>query len=314
VLGATETRASLSGGVVQQWLAPNISSDPLAGLGDKPIADIVSFLRTGANTSMGVAFGPMSEVVHDSLRYLTDADVTAIATYLKEGPDRKETGPAADATAASLRRGQALYLQNCAQCHQDNGRGIPGAIPNLAGNAAVTGELPHDIIAAMLNGLQSQSGIQMPSFAGALTDQGIADIANYIRVSWANKATPDSTPQMVEAIRNESPVGAAGTEAARDFDCPKVGASQVPGAVISPADANLMAGTGDARNRIDGILYQLRKQNPAVTDASLTNSMMAAVCPAVADNSGLTNQQKRARLMQLYGVVREEISAITPNK
>ena len=237
-LGATETRASFSGGQVQQWIAPNISSDPLAGIGDRSVADIVTFLRTGADKTLGVAFGPMGEVVHDSLRYLTDADVTSIAVFLKEGPDRKETGPAADATRATLHRGQVLYLQNCAQCHQDNGRGIPGAVPNLAGNAAVTADRPNDIAAAILNGLQRNSGAQMPSFAGALSDQGIADIANYIRVSWANKASPDTSPQLVAGVRAASPVGIAGSEAARDFDCPKVGTGTVPGALIGPADVD----------------------------------------------------------------------------
>ena len=92
-------------------MAPNISSDPLAGIGDRPLGDIVRFLRTGADKSLGMAFGPMGEVVHDSLRYLNDGDVTAIAVFLKEGPDRKETGPTADATRATLKRGQMLYLQ-----------------------------------------------------------------------------------------------------------------------------------------------------------------------------------------------------------
>ena len=44
ILGGTETQAGLSGGVVQQWLAPNISSDPLAGVGDRSVADIETFL------------------------------------------------------------------------------------------------------------------------------------------------------------------------------------------------------------------------------------------------------------------------------
>lgn len=314
VLGGTETRASLSGGQVQQWLAPNISSDPLAGLGDRAISDIVAFLRTGKDKTLGQAFGPMGEVVHDSLRYLTEADVAAMAVFLKEGPDRKETGPAADVTAATLRRGQALYLQNCAQCHQDNGSGIPGAIPNLAGNAVVTGERPNDIAAVILNGAGSSGGVQMPGFAGALDDQGIADIANYIRVSWANKASPDASPQLVASTRAASPVGIAGSEAARDFDCPKVGSSVVPGALIGPADADFMAGPGDASNRMHELLFQLRKQQPGIGYATLINSMNAALCPAVANAPGLSNQQKRARLMQLNATLRDDIAANGPTR
>ena len=205
LLGATETGASLSGGQVQQWVAPNISSDPLAGIGRRSIADIVTFLHTGTDKPLGEAFGPMGEVVHDSLRYLTDSDINAIAVFLKDGPDRPETGPAADATRASLRRGRALYVQNCAQCHQDNGGGIPGVFPNLANNAAVTADRPDDVAAAVLNGLAAPSGLRMPSFAGALTNSGIADISNYVRVSWGNKASPDTSRQLVAGIRALSP-------------------------------------------------------------------------------------------------------------
>jgi len=111
--------------VVQQWLAPNISSDPLAGIGDRSVEDIETFLHTGAARPMGVAFGPMAEVVHNSLRYATKDDIHAIAVYLKEGPDRTAAVVTGLATPAELRQGRHLYLTNCAECHQDNGRGIP---------------------------------------------------------------------------------------------------------------------------------------------------------------------------------------------
>ncbi len=183
LLGASETAERLAGGTVDQWLAPNISSDPLSGIGDRTVAQIETFLRTGANTSMGVAFGPMSEVVHDSLRYLTDADVHAIAVYLKGGPDHRELDPVNKATKAELRRGSAIYLENCAQCHQEKGRGIPGAVPNLAGNAVVEEFQPHDIIVVILEGLNGTGTYgHMPGFAGALSDQQVSDVANYVRV------------------------------------------------------------------------------------------------------------------------------------
>ena len=83
----------LTGGMVDRWLAPNISSDKLAGLGNRTIVSIVQFLGTGAGTSEGVAFGPMAAVVHDSLRYLTNTDLHAIAVYLKAGTDRATASP-----------------------------------------------------------------------------------------------------------------------------------------------------------------------------------------------------------------------------
>ena len=79
IFGATETRYSLAGGEVGKWLAPNISANPRWGIGDRSVSDIVIFLKTGAQKTEGVAFGPMAEVVHDSLRYASPADLQAIA-------------------------------------------------------------------------------------------------------------------------------------------------------------------------------------------------------------------------------------------
>jgi hypothetical protein len=151
----------------------------------------------------------------------------------------------------------------------------------------------------------------MPSFAGALADRDVADIANYIRVSWANKASPDASTALVASVRAASQLGVAGSEAARDFDCPKVGASTVPGALIGAGDVDLMAGPGDAGNRIDELVFQLRKQQPGISAAALTNSMIAAICPSVANAPALTTAQKRARLLQLGGTIQDAI-AMTP--
>ena len=35
--------------------------------------------------------------------------------------------------------GEALFLQNCAECHQEDGRGISNVYPALAGNELVLG-------------------------------------------------------------------------------------------------------------------------------------------------------------------------------
>ena len=310
ILGGTETQDSLSGGLVQNWLAPNISSDPLAGLGGKSVSDIVKFLHTGADRGISVAFGPMAEVVHDSLRYLTQDDLQAIATYLKEGPDRPAPPPGQLASAASIKAGQALYLQNCAMCHQDKGVGIPGVIPNLAGNAAITASQPNDIINAVLNGLRGTGfyGL-MPNFSGALTDQNIADIANYIRTSWVNKAPANATPALVASLRAGANTGAAGTEAARDFDCPKVGSASVAGALATGAEANLLSSPGDAVNHIDELITDIRKQQPGVSDATLTDALNAAYCPVVANNAALSNADKRARLARFNQMLQDQIAA-----
>jgi mono/diheme cytochrome c family protein len=315
ILGGTEQQASLAGGVVQQWLAPNISSDPLDGIGARSINDIVTFLRTGADHPMGVAFGPMAEVVHDSLRYATDADIHAVAVYLKEGPDRPGPATTNVATIADLRAGQTLYLKNCAQCHQDNGRGIQGAIPDLAGNAVLAADRPTDMIVAILQGLQGTGGYgQMPSFAGALSDANVADIANYLRTAWGDKAPANVTPAMVSAARAQANVGAGGSEAAREFDCPRVGSGVVPDALASAGAANFLASDDGAflSQRIRELVSMTRQQQPNISDAQLANMMAAAMCPTVAAMSNLSTSARRAKLLSLDAQVQQQIAAAAP--
>jgi mono/diheme cytochrome c family protein len=43
--------------------------------------------------------------------------------------------------------------------------------------------------------------IAMPSFAGGMSDQQIAALANYVRTNWGNTAAPDATSSMVVKLR-----------------------------------------------------------------------------------------------------------------
>ncbi|HSU04679.1 MAG TPA: c-type cytochrome, partial [Acetobacteraceae bacterium] len=315
LLGATETSAALAGGVVGQWLAPNISSDPLAGIGDRTVDQIVDFLRSGAGTGMGVAFGPMAEVVHDSLHYVTDADVHAIAVYLKEGPDRTARTQVSDATKAGLERGARLYLENCKQCHQDKGQGIPGSIPDLSDNAVVQEFSPHDMVVAILNGLTGTGGYgRMPAFGGALGDRQIADVANYVRVGLGNRGVPDVSANLVAGLRAVANVGPAGTEAARAFDCPAVGNAPVPNVLANQSDVQVLASGGDIdmANKIGGLIDQIRQQQPGISNAGLTNIMMASFCPVVANDPALNNTQRSGRLMNFSMMLQDQLAAAAP--
>jgi mono/diheme cytochrome c family protein len=204
-----------AGGQIGKWLAPNISADPRWGIGDRSVSDLVTFLKTGAQKTEGVAFGPMAEVVHDSLRYVSTADLQAMAVFLKSGPERTPGLADQVASRSDLQHGQKLYLDNCAKCHQDNGRGIPGVIPNLAANAAVTSAQPNDVIDAVLNGLHgTRNHGTMPSFGGALKDQDVADIANYVRTGWRNNGPTNATPALVASLRSPGNADGAKSEAA----------------------------------------------------------------------------------------------------
>jgi hypothetical protein len=62
-----------------------LRGDHKDGLGSWSEAQLVQFLKTGRSDHSAV-FGGMSDVVEHSMQYMTDADLTAIARYLKSLP------------------------------------------------------------------------------------------------------------------------------------------------------------------------------------------------------------------------------------
>ncbi|MFX5660773.1 cytochrome c, partial [Acinetobacter baumannii] len=74
-----------SGGTLIGWHAPSLGSDLRTGIGGWSAEEIVEYLKTGRN-QRSAASGPMAEVVYFSTQHMTDADLKAIATYLKDLP------------------------------------------------------------------------------------------------------------------------------------------------------------------------------------------------------------------------------------
>jgi mono/diheme cytochrome c family protein len=119
-------------------------------------------------------------------------------------PAAAPSGAAATPVATAGLNGQAEYAV-CSACHQQNGQGVPGAFPPLAGSEWVTGD-PKIPIAIVLHGMQGPitvkgqeyNGVMMPW--AALSDAQIAAIATYVRSSWGNTASA-VTAADVAAVR-----------------------------------------------------------------------------------------------------------------
>ena len=151
------------------------------------------------------AFGPMAEVVQNSTSYLTNADLKAMAEYLKSIPPESRLRTGLNMPDPTREKGATLYMENCGACHQAKGRGWPGLFPSLAGNGAVNASDSADIIKVVLSGIpQRGDNLRMPSFETELNNQQIADIVNYVRTSWGNIAMPDVTTSMVAKLRQTS--------------------------------------------------------------------------------------------------------------
>ena len=194
----------LAGGPIlaQAWYAPNITQSKQDGIGAWSNHALLAYLHDNGDMTQGAPFGKMKTVVDDSLSRLPKHDVSDIVDYLRTIKPQPSAFPAARNTG-SLAAGQILYHDECARCHQDNGVGVTNNIPNLAHNQAVWNGSPNNLIAMMLGGFAPWHPNQtaMPRFGSILSDQQIAAIANYVRVSWGNRGKPDATSGRVAALR-----------------------------------------------------------------------------------------------------------------
>ena len=211
ILGATVKEKQFSGGLIplQDWYAPSLTSNREAGLGQWEIADVVALLRTGIS-NRGVVFGPMAQVVHDSLQYLTEADTQAMAVYLKSlaqggAPDDPlQIRPTEGQSKAAYEAGAKIYDTHCKSCHGANGLGVPPMYPPLANNQAINMEFSVNPIRMVLFGgfppatRGNPRPFGMPPFAYTLTDQEVAEVVTYMRQSWGNRGTAVSAADVAK--------------------------------------------------------------------------------------------------------------------
>jgi cbb3-type cytochrome c oxidase subunit III len=188
-LGGDKSSEALQGYALQGWTAPDITSGegPLRAWS---VEDIATYLKTGHNKH-AAATGLMGEVIDLSTSKLTDDDVNAMATYLKEvlGPAQENsTSP----DKGVLTAGSAIYQDLCAACHRQDGKGVPNMFPNLAEAATVKAKDPTTVLRVILQGAQTVStereptGPAMPAFGWQLDDDQIAAVATYVRDHFAN--------------------------------------------------------------------------------------------------------------------------------
>jgi cytochrome c oxidase subunit 2 len=99
--------------------------------------------------------------------------------------------------AELMARGEAVYTQTCAACHQANGKGLPPAFPALDGSKVATGP-KEGHLDMVLNG---KLGSAMAAFGKQLSDSEIAAVVTYERNAWGNKVGDLVQPGEVKALR-----------------------------------------------------------------------------------------------------------------
>lgn len=203
-LGA-DRAAALTGTSLQGWFAPEITNAKPHGIGSWDADDVVAYLKSGWNRH-AAATGPMVEVVENSTSQMTEADLKAIAVYLKDRPASTSTQLAGTLPAGdpAMQAGGKLYQDNCVGCHGWDGKGETLIFPPLAGNAILLQPSAESLTRVVLEGAQA-AGTQsaptapaMPSFAWKLDDGEVAALLTYIRNSWGNDAAPVSASSVAK--------------------------------------------------------------------------------------------------------------------
>ena len=310
---------SYAGAPIDAYFAPNISSDKTYGVGGWSRDDLVAYLFNDGNMSKGSSYGPMQQVVQDSMMKLPKSDVQDIALYLQTAtaPRNVPPGRAVADAAKSIALGQTVYAANCAGCHGQTGTGRAPIIPPLAGNGSVLAAAPTNVIGAVLNGVSPwNNGPAMPSFAAGLTDAEIAGVANYVRANWGGNGMADANPHDVAAARAVSVVPPMADAMSDAFGCPQVSATGGNAALTDPGSGLLDIYTGATPetlpNRTRMLVTALRTNDSTISAAALTDDLVAAYCPVVANTPGLSNAARMKVLRDFIASVQPLVTAPPP--
>jgi len=228
-LMAEQQAKFLSGSQLGGWVAPNITPDPQAGIGQWSEQQLVTYLQTGAVHGLAIAGGEMGTAVQNSFSKLNQDDLLAIARYIKsvpaiqgevrhhavpsENPDTQaqiETGFTMDPTGLTAMQsmsGAQLYNGACATCHGSDGKGTQDAqhfYPALVGSSAVTQPNPANLIMTIAEGIDRSTlagHAFMPEFRSQFTAEQLAKVAEYVTQNFGgNTATQISAQQVREAM------------------------------------------------------------------------------------------------------------------
>lgn len=207
--GADKTTQALSGSALGNWYAPRLDGAARTGLQSWSADDITEYLQSGRN-ARSHAGGPMAEVIVNSTSKMSDADVRAIAVYLKSLPPARRETIVTPPDEAEMKAGQAVYAKFCIACHEADGTGAPRIYPPLPANALLQSINPSSTLRIILDGAhtvttpRAPNTGEMPGYARQLSDDEIAAVTNYIRNSWGN-AGPLVTPAQVAKARGQEP-------------------------------------------------------------------------------------------------------------
>jgi mono/diheme cytochrome c family protein len=215
-LGGEQYGNMYQGAPIDGWIAPSLTSTSTSPIPWRA-EDFYEYLTTGNSPFHGSAAGPMAPVMHKGLSALPDSDIKAISAYFADLAGTNETDAAqSNKTLQSalsaqhqqpdqrINEGARLYATACQACHYSSDELVKGRPLITIGSATHLDE-PTNLINVILDGVRSDqgiSGVVMPGFRDALSDEDISSIAAYLRQTAGESIWP-KLQQKVGEIRNQ---------------------------------------------------------------------------------------------------------------
>jgi mono/diheme cytochrome c family protein len=214
LLFGLKAHEKFAGAIVQGWKAYNITPDQDWGIGGWSEPQLQNYLSHGHADGRGSASGPMAEVVDNSLRFLSDADIQAMGTYLASVPAVGAAGaaavraPAKDKVAANTGGeplGLRMFESACVGCHRFEGTGAVSNYATLVGSRSVNDPEGLNATQAILQGTHVHTKLGkmfMPDFGNGYSDAEIAALVNYVTGQFgagASNVTPGEVAKRRQA-------------------------------------------------------------------------------------------------------------------
>ena len=221
LLQGLDAGKKFGGAMIEGWKAYNMTSDQRSGIGAWSDEQLVNYLSTGHAEGRSTAAGPMALVLNNSLRFLTQDDIRAMAEYLKTVPPLHNqadlAGTPTRLSAAPLEartRGQQgstgveydlglrVFECACASCHDWDGSGVHSPYADLTGNRTVNDPSGINLTQVLLQGTSlqiRQVDMTMPAFGRGYSDTEIAAVVNYVTGRFgvgASTMTPDQVAKL----------------------------------------------------------------------------------------------------------------------
>lgn len=216
VVGGEQYNKMYQGADIDGWIAPSLTSTSTSPIRWR-YKNFYEYLTTGNSPFHSSAAGPMAPVMHSGLSALPDSDIQAISLYFADLAGANETAESNENQIVSsavmaqhqqidqrLDDGARLYASACQACHYSDEKIVKGRPLITLGTALHLNE-PTNVINVILDGIRADqgiSGVVMPAFRDALSDQEISAIVSYLRES-AGQEPWKNVQQKVTDVRNQ---------------------------------------------------------------------------------------------------------------